>query len=143
MLSAGMTDRLAANAAIESFCIHARNLAEFLSNADTCGFDPRWFAPSYETQMPIPGALFGKINEQITHLSPRRTRVDAAKIGGDDRRAMFNALEVRLADWRSKLDPRYCELWKIPDLAAPQTPDAASTTTAPTSFLSMIGRLPD
>jgi hypothetical protein len=75
------------NVLIESFCIHARNLIEFLRVDDHCDFDPRWFAAKgYELQPGfIDGRLIGMIAAQIAHLSKDRKRESSDKIDGRQR----------------------------------------------------------
>src|SRR4051794_17297670 len=67
-------DQPDANAFIESFFLHARNLVAFFRNDTDCGFDPRYFTKQdYQVAGNfVPAGLVKKINQQIQHLGSDR-----------------------------------------------------------------------
>jgi hypothetical protein len=73
------SDHIAANAFIETFCIHARNLNEFLhENGRPDTLKASTFATAdYERPLITDERrlLFAKINKQISHLTEGRTSV--------------------------------------------------------------------
>ena len=115
--AAEFPDRKTANALIESFCIHARNLNEFfLEN----GKDDTLKASSFATSDYLrPKAtaerrkLFAKIHKQISHLTEARTTVEQDKIGPNERDAMYDLLYQDLKNFDRHLRPELRPAWKI------------------------------
>ena len=73
-----------ANALIESFCIHARQLIDFFENRQ--GVRAReYVGGTYAARhtCSLPRELRKKLDEQVAHIS--KNRFDAAKIDGSDR----------------------------------------------------------
>jgi hypothetical protein len=110
-------DRKTANALIESFCIHARNLNEFfLEN----GKDDTLKASSFATtRYAVPEntaerrSIFAKINKQISHLTEARTTVEKDMIGAQERDAMYSILYDDLDEFDRHLKPDLRPAWKI------------------------------
>src|SRR6476660_5412138 len=86
-------DQITANALMEAFCIHARNLNEFfLENGRDDTLKASTFATeTYQRPEPpkIRQAIFAKINKQISHLTQARTAAAAEKIGNLEREQMY------------------------------------------------------
>jgi hypothetical protein len=110
-------DQITANALMEAFCIHARNLNEFfLEN----GWDDTLKASTFATenyQRPEPTkirqAVFAKINKQISHLTEARTAVAQEKIGPLEREQMFCVLFDELKKFSEHLKPELRPAWKV------------------------------
>jgi hypothetical protein len=70
-------DRADANAVIESFALHFRNLADFLWKQPS-GTDvgARHFAPGWAPDTPRPGDLIQRVGEEIAHLTTFRRSGD-------------------------------------------------------------------
>jgi hypothetical protein len=104
------------NALIESFCIHARNLIDFLegkkkksrlrAKSVTDGYKPAsgW----------IDKALTKKIEDQIAHITINRTLDPSARINGEVRTKLLRAIAKELVAFRKKLRPQYRHTpWRI------------------------------
>jgi hypothetical protein len=110
-------DRKTANALIESFCIHARNLNEFfLENGKDDTLKASSFAtPDYRRPCNPNDRreLFAKINKQIAHLTEARTTVEDDKIGNKERDAMYVFLYEDLGNFNRHLKPELRPAWKV------------------------------
>lgn len=107
-----------ANAMMESFCLHARNLNEFFleksNRADT--LKASCFATSNYRRPENPkdrGALFQKINEQISHLTAERTSIPEQKIGPADREEMYGWIYALLDYFGKHVRPELQSAWKF------------------------------
>ena len=106
-----LIDQITVNAFVESFCIHARNLNDFLlekrnSHADllkASSFTDAAYKPPRRTKRRT--ALFDKINQQISHLTTKRTAMARRKIGPKHRAAMFAILYADLKNFDHHLRP--------------------------------------
>jgi hypothetical protein len=113
----GADQRAVLNANIESFCIHARNLIEFFSRESTKPKDKagaRHFTLSSYRAFKMPKTeerLVEKLNEQIAHLSYKRTTKDEEKILGSDRAVLLWILEDEIARFGKSLRDEYKALW--------------------------------
>ena len=107
-----------ANALMESFCIHARNLNEFFFE------NPRWpdilkasdFATSEYNKPENPHdrrLLFDKINKQISHLTKDRTSKPHEKIGTADREEMYGWVHAFLVFFDDYVRPEFRSSWNI------------------------------
>jgi hypothetical protein len=101
------------DALIVAFCIHAKNLMEFLSYTprrdrataeDYAGSDyRRWkIAPRTHAH-----DLKGKLNNQLSHLSFERTDEPNEKIGIQERKDLVDMLHDELVRWIAQLKPDY------------------------------------
>jgi hypothetical protein len=115
LLATGCWARPMRNMLIEDFCLHARNLAEFFKNKDDCDFEPRMFAKDgYKLNTKfVDGSRLSRINEQISHLSKRRTRLNREKIDHGERAGVLSAIEDELNRLKAELKPPYDKLWKV------------------------------
>jgi hypothetical protein len=118
-LQAGeFNDQWTANALIEAFCIHARNLNEFFveqsSHRDilkaSSFADSNYKRPRTTKRR---RALFAKINKQISHLTNKRTSAARYKIDDKQREAMFTLLYADLKRFDLHLKPKLRRKWKI------------------------------
>jgi hypothetical protein len=96
------------NALMESFCIHARNLIDFLQGKRK-GVRARALTDNY---MPfasgeIDKALTKKIEDQIAHITLHRTSDPKEKINGKVRAKLLRAIANELVIFRAKLRPEY------------------------------------
>jgi hypothetical protein len=118
-LEAGeIKDRVVINALIESFCTHARNLNEFFlersgwrDSLKASAFTDVAYKPPRRTKRRI--ALFDKINQQITHLTVKRTSNVRQKIGPRYRDEMYKTLYADLLKFNRHLRPRLRRKWRI------------------------------
>jgi hypothetical protein len=90
-------DQKTANALIDSFCIHARNLNEFFleesKREDTLkasDFATASYKPPEKTE--ARKELFKKVHKQIAHLTNERTSEPDEKIGDPEREQMYGFL---------------------------------------------------
>lgn len=106
-----------ANALMESFCIHARNLNEFFleSIRDDTLKASTFATPDYRRpENPADRqALFKKINKQISHLTTDRTSVVDEKIGTADRDEMYSWVFAFLEHFAKHVRPELRSSWKI------------------------------
>ncbi|WP_299817001.1 hypothetical protein [uncultured Roseibium sp.] len=93
------------NVLIESFCIHARNIIEFLKNHGACDVDPRWFTgENYKVDRNfLKKSLGDRVNAQIAHLSHNRTTDSKKKIDAKDRKELSDAVELQLSRFYNNL----------------------------------------
>ena len=107
-----------ANAVMESFCLHARNLNEFfLENSNRVDtLKASSFATSNYRKPPNPDdrrALFQKINKQISHLTTERTSIPEEKIGNADREEMYGWIFGLLEYFGKHVRSELQSVWKI------------------------------
>jgi hypothetical protein len=113
-LADGVEDGKIANALIESFCIHARALNDFLLSrsygvhADrvTTGYKP--FARGGISKRDIK-----KINEQIAHLGKHRTRDPKKQVNRHTRTRMVKALGEELLVLQRHWKRRFVTPWHV------------------------------
>src|SRR5665213_2428310 len=87
-------DSVMGNALIESFCIHARNLIDFLGNEDgglraSSYVDAQY---AHAKHVGVGKALYQKLSTQIAHLGQRRTSNNQDKINTADRRTLLETV---------------------------------------------------
>jgi hypothetical protein len=111
-------DQWDANALIESFCVHARNLNEFFME-DGRHWDLLKASSFTDTGYRRPrktrrrAALFKKIDRQIAHLTKRRTSGVRNKIDDRQRATMFAPLYADLRNFDLHLKPALRRKWKV------------------------------
>jgi hypothetical protein len=132
------------NGLIECFCLHARNLLDFFRDqkhsnyAVAREFTTASYNPFDGTNPKSSGGLYGKLNDQITHLSYRRTNNPAAKIGPDERVFLKNLIEKEIDNFSNHVDGAYRPLWKVQAEAPVSTPVGPSGTTS-TPHITTVG----
>lgn len=109
--------RLLANALMESFVVHARNLMDFFFNQ----FDPKCFSAAdflpdgHSAAQKVPfgdaGKAYGLAHSQTLHLGQRRPTLDKDKVGPDDRQKLRDAIETKLPIFEAALLPQYKSIW--------------------------------
>jgi hypothetical protein len=112
-----ISKRMIANAVMESFCLHARNLNEFF--LETSNRPDTLKASSFATgdYQPLDSpddrrALFGKINKQISHLTTERTSIPEQKIGNSDREEMYGWIYAHLEYFADRPRPELRSAWE-------------------------------
>jgi hypothetical protein len=109
-----------ANAIIESFCVHARNLIDFFSvdsatppQASKNYVGAKHFCDGYApwTKGGPNRELYGRLNAQISHLTYNRTSKDEEKIGPKEREELVELIERELEIFRGCLRRPYAEKW--------------------------------
>jgi hypothetical protein len=112
-----MVQQWVVNGFIETFCVHARNLIDFFretTDSRTGYAAAKHFTDAtYKPFKPSrdEGVLIGKLNDQIAHVTYRRTTRDAAKIGDNERVLLLRLIEEELARFGGHLDQQYKSLW--------------------------------
>lgn len=98
-------NQLLVNVFIESFCVHARNIIEFVMNHHACDVDPRWFTnDNYQIRRDfLRKSLRDRVNAQIAHLSYERTTDTKKKIGSQDRKELVDVVEQQLSRFHGHL----------------------------------------
>ena len=86
---------------------------------------------------PKKNRLYGKLNEQITHLTYGRTDDPAAKIGPQERAAVKELIEKEIDNFSSHIDAPYQRLWKPRGEVLPNHPMIPGTTTIPSTVTSI------
>lgn len=113
-LENGGHDTFIANALIESFCIHARQLIEFFSNQQgrrAKEFTGGTYAAAHLGSL---GDTATKLNTQIAHLTGQRTTDGTKKIGAADRRKLLTALEREAQNFAARLAPAFQGMFTPP-----------------------------
>jgi len=134
------TSHARAYALMESFCIHGRNLIEFFKNKDSCDFDPRKIAKDgYELRKTfIDSSHLERINEQISHLTRKRTRTAAEKIGPSTRKLILDRVEDELERLKRGLNQKYIPMWRVAPRPTIQVNSAAPSASGQLSHTSLI-----
>ena len=111
-LSSGRYDQMHHNAHIESFYVHARNLVEFFKAKNDV--DPRIFTDdTYRKRGDfIDRSLQDKMNEQISHLSWKRTENMNEKLGPAEWKKTLDALELEIVRFEKAIKPEFRNLWQ-------------------------------
>jgi hypothetical protein len=128
-------DPVVANALIESFCIHARNLDDFFlgrrgAKAETFAKDS--YAPYIGGR--ISSTLDKKLNTQIAHLSDARTSDPAQKINAKDRLELVRTLLTEVHNFAKHLQSKYEPLSRLAAYPAPPPlPTVGVVPTGPSS----------
>ncbi|QOZ77013.1 hypothetical protein XH83_17050 [Bradyrhizobium sp. CCBAU 53351] len=100
---------------IECFHLHARNLIEFFKNKDPCDIDPRRFTkPGYEPNGNfIANDLEARMNQQISHLTAKRTDDPTKQLGPKERQEISKAIEAEITRFEKALTPQSEALWRL------------------------------
>jgi hypothetical protein len=102
------------NAFMEAFCVHARNIKQFVTNDNGKGNNnviARDFAVFGER---VPSDLTGhfqRLNAQIAHLSKTRTIDSANKFTADDAQTVSTWLNHAMSKFINSLDPNDRKHW--------------------------------
>lgn len=110
-----MATQALANALIESFVVHARNLMDFFLSAPrgddavAAHFTADGTFAAAATRA-VPKDLRIRLNKQIAHLTYSRT--NAVKIGDGDRQALLQALESDHTAFKQSVAPRFAGSFK-------------------------------
>jgi hypothetical protein len=124
------------NALIESFCVHARVLIEFLMDSDGADF---YTTVEYDHKTKKYEKLKGRLNQQITLLFDGRTDETFEQITGPERTRLLDLLRPDIATFKRNLKPEYDpkELGELP-VSRPYTlrfNGSGRTTTGPSRTL--------
>jgi len=99
-----------AYALIESFCIHARGLHEFLTDGKYT--QASWFVDKPYEPGGVEMDLVKKLHTQIAHLTHARADDPSGNIGTEDRKAMRRQLLHRLKLFEVALNDKWRPLWE-------------------------------
>lgn len=129
-LAAGQSDTVITNALIESFCIHARAIIEFLQ--DPAGDKARLYVlpgqyRPFSSEPKAVNTYKTRLNKQIAHLDKDgRHIVDSGKIDGAERMAIYELLRSEYPRFLACLRPEFAS-------KAPKAPSALSISVLPSS----------
>lgn len=105
--------QFAVNLAIETFCLHARNLCDFLKDQNRGWRD--YAKPSF-AGVPFGGLdreTYNKLNDQVSHIRvDNRTADPAQKIKTTDCQRIFRILAQHLRGFGDTLKDDYKHLWR-------------------------------
>lgn len=99
------------NAHFESFAVHARNLVNFLNNADGQNFKACDFAKDFRAR---PGEIAGhlqKLRDQVFHLGKNRPRTVIGKFDSEDAGKVFDWIVENFAEFLAKLPKESRDLY--------------------------------
>jgi hypothetical protein len=126
------TDKCEANAVIESFCIHARNLIDFLRETESKLSDGKYAAAVHFTDRyeafkthSMSDDLYGKLGEQIAHITYGRTNIDEEKLGAKERQRLFDLIAHEIPIFLGHLKEQYRLLWEEPYMPPPPASENA------------------
>lgn len=108
-------DKGAVNVHIEAFCLHVRNLLEFLETKKTHSV-AAFVLPGWKRFDGVPAAQLTRVrallNNQISHLvAEQRTSDPANKIDGQEREQMLMLIETELERLRHGLASGWTASW--------------------------------
>jgi hypothetical protein len=127
---------------VESLLIHARNLIEFFQTKKSCDCDPRWFTNvGYRLKKRfVRDTLLSGINQQIAHLTAKRTVVKGEKLSEVDWKEIVKAIETEIVRFQAALTPDYKAKYQynkaradVSGIASSATNVIATTTFGPTA----------
>jgi hypothetical protein len=116
----GILGQLPVNALIESFCIHARNLIDFFTEQSVSPKNyagakhyvgASWIASGdsdYKSD-----SIYGKLNEQIAHLTYGRQKDLDKKIQGPDIGSLKQVLDDEAKRFVDSLPPPQRAVWNV------------------------------
>jgi hypothetical protein len=122
-------DQAAINVHIEAFCLHIRNLLEFLESKKMPSAGA-FAAPGWKGFDGVPAAQLSAVrallNNQISHLvANQRTTDPTKKIGGKERMQMLMLIETELERLRQGLASGWAASWK-PGMVNLNSPPSAT-----------------
>jgi hypothetical protein len=108
------------NAFIECFCVHARNLLDFFwdetpkrkNYAVARHFTSPSYKPFEDLSPKKKNGLYGKLHDQIVHLTYGRTDDSSARIGHDARVSLRELIEREIDNFSSHIETPYRDLWR-------------------------------
>ena len=138
-------ERLLANALMESFAVHARNLIDFLFNhGDDGEYSARDFLPEdhplgAKRSLGAVGKPYGRIHEEVLHMGQGRPIAQEDQVGPEERQLLRDAIESRLPKFLdAMLDDYKKKVWFPPAALDLNFIDAVQpqlhTTSAPQVF---------
>jgi hypothetical protein len=128
-LAGGIEDAIIRNAIIESYCIHCRNLINFLKNDDK-NLKVKDFAPTFDYKNVCKEKNYRElISNQVAHLSKKRHSESDEKIGPELWREMYIELSGQLEKFQVALEGDNKKHWPgwEPLKTVPLAPGGANT----------------
>jgi hypothetical protein len=127
----------------ESFCVHARNLIDFFYDDKINRPTARHFTKSdYEPfggENPKENPIYGRLNEQINHLSWHRTEDDYDNIGPSERKELYDLIEAEIVRFDGYVNETYRPMWRGPKhFSVIETLESATATSRATIFYGAI-----
>jgi hypothetical protein len=118
------------NTAIESFAIHARAFFEFFEVKKKQGYCASDFTVSkYVPQFvdKIDQKTIDKLNQQIAHMTGKRTSKQEDKFGGKEQAEVLEAINKEIAEFKKHLKPQFSAAAGM--VQAPTTASATNVVT--------------
>ncbi|MCK1274429.1 hypothetical protein IVB46_04125 [Bradyrhizobium sp. 61] len=112
-----ISSQMLANALMESFVVHARNLMDFFYNQlDPKCFSAADFLPTgdpaaQKASFGDAGKAYGLVHNQTLHLGQRRPTLDKDKVGPDERQTLRDAIESQIPAFEAALLSDYKTIW--------------------------------
>ncbi|MCK1390648.1 hypothetical protein [Bradyrhizobium sp. 1] len=102
------------NAMVESFLLHCRNIIEFFKYNPPCDFSPTFFTDgTFKLNKTFVNAkLYDKINQQISHLTAERTKLNKGKLGPSEWKILKDQIEGEIARMEKSLTLSARNSWK-------------------------------
>ena len=100
------------NALIESLAIHARALIDFFNGRH--GSDARHFtSANYKPfkEVKIGKLVIGKLNQQVAHITEKRTGLPAKKLNTVEIGKLRRGLDTEIAEFSKHMTPKYQGMW--------------------------------
>jgi hypothetical protein len=102
------------NALIESFAIHARAFLEFFEVKRSKGhrasdFTNAKYICKYVNK--LNDSTIKKLDQQIAHMTAKRTKESAAKFNGKERADLLTAIGKEVAEFKKQLKPEFSKLF--------------------------------
>lgn len=131
------SDPIVENALIECFCLHARQLLEFLNNkqgAPVRDFVDAAFQLQHITN--LDNDLVTKLNTQIAHITYRRTAQQKDKINQADRKRLLEEIVAEMQNVANNLKAEFVGLLSLNVVQVPTI--IVSTTASATNQIQIV-----
>ena len=102
------------NALIESFAFHSRALIDFFNGKG--GSDARHFTGAGYVPFrrgPISKMLVGKLDQQVAHITEKRTNKAHLKLNGADMATLRRRLNIETDEFLLHMKPEYRAIWSV------------------------------
>jgi len=119
------------NASFQSFSVNARNLVEFLTNADKGNFKAGDFVEGFRLRKGNIQGPMRELDQQVFHLGKSRPRDSHGKFDTSAAKQIFDWIEVGMNEFLEKLSPDDRNVWNAKK-ADPKYDDRGFLSTGPT-----------
>jgi hypothetical protein len=135
---------LSFNAHFESFAVNARNLANFLTNADTGNFKSCEFAEGFKARKDNVAGLTQKLEQQVFHVAKNRPRYKAdGKFDTGDAKPVLDWIEKNFREFLDALPQHLRKIFNEqkaePEKFIRWSSNSMTSTSAESIFASFTG----